>query len=378
MKNLKFLAMMFAALCAFSACEPAGNGELTGELTLKANPKMILSNGEYPSQLEVFVGNTKVTSGVSFFDGESNELDLPDMKFTTTEEGTYTIWAAWGEKISNEVTITAVEEFPLATEIPADPNPTSTSFARKVMLVQFTGTECGFCPYMVNYIRGLPTSLSKHCILTAAHRYNAETDPASLRTALEQSMAVGGYPTLTADLYSAFTIESTNTGQGEVKAMVQAAINRETAKAGIAVCASYNDKTRMVSVKAEVKAAVTDNFRIGAWILEDGIYGKQNNYGATGYDYDWHDNSIRLVESKVTSTDYTGFYLGEIKAGEKKQYEFNAANMVLDPSWKAENCRVVVFITTKGDGSATGTINEWYVNNVVECPLNSAVAYQYK
>ena len=375
MKNLNFLAMMFAALCAFSACEPAGNGELTGELTLKANPKMILSNGEYPSQLEVFVGNTKVTSGVSFFDGESNELDLPDMKFTTTEEGTYTIWAAWGEKISNEVTITAVEEFPLATEIPADPNPASTSFVRNILLTQFTGTNCGYCPYMVNIIRELPASYTKRCILTVAHRYN-ESDNAFLQTALEQSVAFPGYPALVADLHS---IESDYRTPGLFSAMVQAAINREKAKAGIAVCASYNDKTRMVSVKAEIKAAVTDNYRIGAWILEDGIYSKQYNpMGVSGYNYDLHDNCIRIVESKVTSTDYTGLYLGEIKAGEKKQYEFNAANMVLDPSWKAENCHVVVFITTKGDGSATGTLNEWYVNNVVGCPLNSAVAYQYK
>lgn len=376
MKNLKFLAMMFAALFAFSSCsEHGGEGEPTGELTLRANPTMILSDGEYASNLEVYVGSTRVYDDVTFYDEENNLLELPDMKFTATEEGTYTIWAARGDKFSNTVTITAVEEFPLATEIPADPNPASTSFVRKILLTQFTGTGCGFCPYMVNIIRELPASYSKHYILTAAHRFN-ESDPAFLQTALEQSMAVPGFPTLAVDLYA---LESDYRTPGLFSAMVQAAINREKAKAGIAACVSYNDKTRMVSVKAEVKAAVTDNFRIGAWVLEDGIYGEQYNpKGVSGYNYNIHDNSIRLVESKVSSSDYTGFYLGEVKAGEKMEYQFNAANMVLDPSWKAENCRVVVFITTKGDGSATGTLNEWYVNNVVECPLNSAVAYQYK
>ena len=375
MKNLKFLAMMFAALFAFSSCEPADNGEPTGELTLRANPTMILSDGEYASNLEVYVGSTRVYDDITFYDEEDNLLELPDMKFTATEEGTYTIWAARGDKFSNTVTITAVEEFPLATEIPADPNPASTSFVRKVLLTQFTGTDCGWCPFMVNIIREFPSSYSKHCILTVAHRYNS-SDPAYLMTALEQSVAFGGFPTLAADLYAAEVYNGTS---GTFSAMVHSAINREKAKAGIAVCASYNENTRMVSVKAEIKAAVTDNFRIGAWVLEDGIYGKQYNpKGVSGYNYDIHDSCIRLVESKVSSSDYTGLYIGEVKAGEKKLYEFNPANMVLDKSWKAENCRVVVFITTKGDGSATGTLNEWYVNNVVECPLNSAVAYQYK
>ena len=376
MKNLKFLAIMFAALFAFSACGEQGDtGELTGELTLKANPTMILADGEYPSELEVYVGNKRVYSGVTFYDEEDNLLDLPNMQFTATDEGTYTIWAAWGDKFSNTVTITAVEEFPLATEIPADPNPASTSFVRKIMLTQFTGTDCGFCPYLVNIIRGLPASYQKHYILTVAHRYNG-SDKAYLQAALEQSVALPGYPALVADLYA---IESGYLNSGPYSAMIQAAINREKAKAGIAVCASYNDKTRMVSVKAEVKAAVTENFRIGAWVLESNIYSQQYNpKGVSGYNYDIHDNCIRLVESKVSNSDYTGLYLGEIKAGEKKLYEFNAANMVLDPSWKAENCHVVVFITTKGDGSGNGTLNDWYVNNVVECPLNSAVAYQYK
>ena len=52
-------------------------------------------------------------------------------------------------------------------------------------------------------------------------------------------------------------------------------------------------------------------------------------------------------------------------------------NMTLDASWKAENCRLVIFVTCEGPESPY-TENTWYVNNVVVCPLNSSVAYQYK
>jgi hypothetical protein len=227
---------------------------------------------------------------------------------------------------------------------------------------------------MVNNIKQLPASVSKHCVLTAAHRFNAE-DPALLVGAnLEQTMAVAGFPTLAVDMHS---LENDYRYPALIRTMVQNAIDREDAKAGIAACAAYSEESRMVSVKAEIKAAVTDNYRIGAWLLEDGIYGKQANNGASGYDYNTHDNCIRIADSKVTGTDYTGYYLGEIKAGEKKVFEFTPTNMILDKSWKAENCRLVIFITTKGPESKY-TLNNWYVNNVIECPLNGSVAYQYK
>ena len=374
MKNLKFLAMMFAALLSFAACEPAGGDESNdGELTLKATPYLILSDGEFASTLEVRLGSKKITSGVTFYDGDNNELNLPDMKFTTTKEGTYTIWAAYGDKFSNEVTITAVVEFPSATEIPIDPQPNNTSFARKVMLVKFTGTGCGYCPFMVNAIKQFPASISKHCVQADVHRFNVE-DPMYINDAIDQTMAVDGFPTLSVDFHSLSGYYNYPT---LIRGMVQEAIDREDAKVGIAACASYNESSRMVSVKAEIKAAVTDKYRVGAWLLENGINATQANYGASGYDYNTHDHAVRIADSKVTSTNYSGYYLGEIKAGEKLTYEFNPVNMVLNKNWKAENCHLVVFVTCEGAPSEF-TMNNWYVNNVVECPLNGSVAYQYK
>lgn len=375
MKTLKLLATLFVAALSFTACEPADDDSTgDGELTLKATPSIILCDGNDTSTLELYLGSKKITKNVAFFDGESNQLDIPNMKFSTTKEGTYTIWAAYGDQFSNEVTITAVKDFPKVTELPEDPQPNSTSFVRKVLLEQFTGTNCPHCPHMIDRIKSLPAYLSKHCILTAAHRYNVD-DPAYLSTALEQSMAFDGYPSLAVDMHSITNVYSM---QGITNSLVQDAIDREDAKAGIAACAVYNETSRMVAIKAEVKAAVTDIFRIGAWLLEDGIEGKQLNGGATGgYNYDIHDNAIRIVDSRVAGADYSGYYLGEIKAGEKKTFEFTPTRMVLDKSWKAENCHLVIFITTEGEPSK-GTLNTWYVNNVISCPLNGSVAYAYE
>ena len=376
MKNLKFLAMFFAAALSFAACEPVGNegDDLNGDLKLSVNPKIILCDGASVATLEARIGKTVVTDGLTIFDGDNKVVDLPNMKFSTAKEGVYTFWATYGDKISNEVTVTAVKELPAATELPLDPEPKNTSFSRKVMLMQFTGTNCPWCPFMTDCIDALPKSLKDKYILTAIHRFN-EDDPAFVLAALEQTMAVSGFPTLGVDMHS---VSPYYNYPALIRNLVQAAVDREQAKVGIAACASYAAESRMLSVKAEVKAAVTDNYRIGAWLLEDGIYGKQQNNGANGRDsYDTHDCCVRIADSKVTSTNYTGYYLGEIKAGEKKTYEFNQTNMVLDKSWKVENCRLVIFVTCEGAPSE-GTLNSWYVNNIVECPINGSVAYQYK
>lgn len=368
--------MFFAAALSFAACEPAGNEgeELNGDLRLSVNPKIILCDGVSVATLEARIGKTVVTDGLTIFDGDNKVVDLPNMKFSTTKEGVYTFWATYGDKISNEVTVTAVKELPAATELPLDPEPKNTSFSRKVMLMQFTGTNCPWCPFMTDCIDALPKSLKDKYILTAIHRFN-DDDPAFITDALEQTMAVSGFPTLGVDMHS---VSPYYNYPALIRNLVQDAVNRESAKVGIAACASYAAESRMLSVKAEVKAAVTDNYRIGAWLLEDGIYGKQANNGATGRDsYNTHDCCVRIADSKVTNTNYTGYYLGEIKAGEKKSYEFTPTNMILDPSWKVENCRLVIFVTCEGAPS-DGTLNTWYVNNIVECPINGSVAYQYK
>lgn len=373
MKTLKFLAMFFAAALSFAACEPnEGDDILNGELTLKATPSIILCDGKYAATLEASVGGVKVTEGVTVYDGNNQEIVLENMQFTTKTAGVYTFWASYGDKISNEVTVTAVVEFPAATELPIDPKPKSTDFERYVLLVQYTGTACPWCPFMTDCIDALPKSIANKSILTVAHRFN-DNDPAYITAALDQTMAIPGFPTLAVDMHS---LSGYYNYPAIIRNLVQGAIDREQAKVGISACATYNENSRMVSIKAEVKAAVTDNYRIGAWLLEDRIYGKQQNNGATGRSsYDTHDNCIRIADSKVTSTDYTGYYLGEIKAGEKKIYEFNP--MTLNKNWDDKNCRLVIFVTSKGAPSEY-TMNDWYVNNVVPCELNGSIEYQYK
>ena len=132
------------------------------ELVLLASEMIIHANGEDAVEFTVLSNGEPVTEGIRFYDGSSKQIELPDMKFTTTEPGTYSFWAAYGTSHTDIVTITAIG-FPVP-ELPEDPEPENTSFARRVLLTQFTGTGCGYCPGMIELLRSVMADNSAYSL----------------------------------------------------------------------------------------------------------------------------------------------------------------------------------------------------------------------
>ena len=58
------------------------------ELVLLASEMIIHANGEDAVEFTVLSNGEPVTENVRFYDGSSKQIELPDMKFTTTEPGT--------------------------------------------------------------------------------------------------------------------------------------------------------------------------------------------------------------------------------------------------------------------------------------------------
>jgi hypothetical protein len=125
----------------------------------------------------------------------------------------------------------------------------------------------------------------------------------------------------------------------------------------------------VIAVKTVVKAAETGKYRVGVWVLEDGIKGQQaDQYNVKEPWMDIFDNSVRLADSKVTGSNYTGHLLGEIKAGQTAERMFV---LNLKKSWVVENLKLVVFVSAEDDGSYT-------VNNAINAPIDGIVQFEYK
>lgn len=237
-----------------------------------------------------------------------------------------------------------------------------------MLLTQFTGTGCGYCPGMITLLRNLmeDEGYSSRMILAACHSYNSD-DPAYLTDRLDQAMGVSGYPMVVADMYLAYNNYYNLSG---LKNVIDQAYGRNDTKAGISARAELDGNTLVVL--ASVKAATASEFRIGAWLLEDGISGRQSNYNQAAWngDYDTHDNCIRIADSKVSNINFTGYSLGSIDERETAEYAFV---MTLEDDWVAENCKVVLFVTSADEGS-----KNYSVDNAVACGIDSEVSFMYE
>lgn len=366
MKNLFKLAFAFAAIFAVSCSEkPADEGNnAKGDLVITFDKDVITSDGKDVSTIVVKYNGEVVTAGVEFFDADNAPFVIEDFKFSTTEAGDYEFWASYKTSMSEPVVIKAI---PMSIpEAVADAQPENCSFARKVFLTQFTGTGCGYCPGMIKILRDLMNDpgIRGKVVLAAVHSYNSN-DPAYISAPNSSALGGSGYPFLSIDLsvgYKDYTQKSPAL-VSEIKGRVA-----EPAKAGIAVNPSYVDG--YLVTKVSVKAAEAGEFLVGAWLVEDGIYGQQADYlNIKDKTYDTHDHCVRVVDSREAS--FAGYSIGNLDAGQVVDKTFI---MKVKKDWKMENLHLVVF-TSNPYKQGKNTFYE--VNNVVDCPIDSATPFEY-
>lgn len=251
-------------------------------------------------------------------------------------------------------------------ELPADPQPGSTSFNHRILLLQHTGTYCSNCPNLMTSLKALSeldeySSKYQH---VAAHSYNEDGDPAYSQAAvnLSQAFCSGYYPELT------FNLTKENTGTSLAVNTITGVIDRlhkESADVGIAAAAGLSGN--VLGVNVQVKAAKSGLYRIAVWVLEDGIRGKQE--GATDDWMNTHENAIRAMAGNTLNLRIYGEKMGELQPGQTVEKSFSVA---LDESWEAENCKVLVVVNEAGaDG-------RYDLANCAVCPIGGVVAYDYK
>ncbi len=417
MKNIfKFASLLMAAamLFACSGQDPDDNGDdITGDkLVLTADKSIIQTFGGDFATLTVTLGEEVITEDVTFFDGNNKVIEIPDFKFSTTKSGEYQIIASYGTYISEPITITAISVEIPAT--PADPKPGSTDFKARVLVSQFTTTGCGPCAGMKGLLHsaledeeGNPMPLADKLVLTTCHSgtMNGVADPAYVKTDYDDFCKTNGFPYVTCDMYYSFMYYpawGANTITGEFDKVYN---HKKDVAAGIAVTSSVVDG--QLVAKVTIKAAVDGNYRIGAFLLEDGIYGKQNNASAEWMNV--HDGVVRYIDSKdKKNQQYYGHTVGRVEKGMTTDYMFvwdlnqiwddgtDACEVYAGTSWgnskdneatqtvkkgKAEfvagkDLHMAVFASTVGTDLDGNEI--YYVNNVVDCPVIGETPYQYK
>lgn len=381
-----FASLLLPAVMLISCNKDTGNANTgTGEtpstaksITLNVDKDLIKSDGSDVATFTVFTDTgEQIKDEVLFFNENGEPLEIENFKFSTDKQGEYKFWAAHKTFNSQTVTIRAINA--TAPDVVTDPQPSNTSFARKMFIIQFTGTNCGFCPSMMYIMNGAfnTTGLKDKSVIAAVHSYN-NNDPGYISNPKPGDFGGNGYPYLALDMLRAY---GDYANEAKLTAALQETYNFQEAKVGISANPRIekdfdadgdpNETDDYLLVRVSVKAAETGEYAVGAWLMEDGLYGKQaDGMGIKQidkeHDYDTHNNCVRVTDSK-NGRDWIGHELGKIEAGKSKEKTFL---IMLKDSWEKENMHLAIFVTVKGEDG-------YYVNNVIDCPIDSAKPFEY-
>lgn len=367
MKNIFKIASLLAAAVVLFSCEKVesqGNG-----LELVSDKDVIQADGKDAATLKVMYNGKDVTTESLIYDENDNEVVLADGKFTATEVGEYKFYADYGtmstfNKGADDNGLYVVKAInvpvPSAAE---DPQPQNTSFVHRTFLTQYTGTGCGYCPYMIKILRSVIEDkvIPENAVLAAVHSYGT-SDPAYI-----SQPKTSNYPYLTLDLVQGFS----HAQNADVLKTLISERTAGAAKAGISVSPAYYSEEGCLVVKVAVKAAADGIYNVGAWLLEDGIYGAQSDYDNVGDDsYDTHENCVRIADSKYKGT-WFGHELGTLSKGKVAEKTFV---MNLKRSWEVENLHLAVFVSY---GEQNGSRMEYTVCNAVDVPIDAPTPFEY-
>lgn len=254
---------------------------------------------------------------------------------------------------------------------PADTNPEKfDNFFKRTMVVDHTGTACGWCPFVVKALNDIEkTDDADKIVVVAAHSYNS-SDPMNspFATKYKNACGVTGYPTVNLDLRTTsnakFGIEAT---AASIIKKCNSLEEKYPAKVAIAAAVTF-DGTNFI-VNTGVKVGVTGTYNIGVTVLESGIESKQINNGATGYNFNLHKHAVREGQPK---SSVTGQALkdGTINAGEVINTDFTVP---VPAKTNAANVSIVVYVACVDEGGS-----KMYINNAIVCKPGESVPFKYK
>ena len=314
---------------------------------------------------------------VTFYDYQTNDIISMSTKKVTDDNGVEkymyrynpknacirSIWAASGTHNTKNkpVKITAVDiPIPMAA---IDVDPSNTSFDKRSVLFQLTGTGCPNCPRLIKVIKDLwanPDYADKF-VHIGVHTYDSKDPMYYSEPGFVQ--AIGGV-----ESYPAFVFDFRYGGSHSSQTFVAEIDEAQAmpAKAGIAARIQSDGVSALARVS--VKAAVEGDYCLAAMLVESNIVYAQS--GDLNGDHKVHENALRLADGKNKGS-YIGHSLGTLQAGETAEYLFN---MPLKSGWVVPNCHIVFYVTTLGENGRTYEVT----NAVASESLNCTVEFDYK
>ena len=301
-----------------------------------------------------------VTASSTIYDIDYNVVK--NAKYKTTKEGTLRFFATRNGSTSNTLIVT------VGNGQQEQPEEQGGAFLHKVLVIDHTGVNCGYCPVAVDNLRNLEskTSWGPYYNEVTCHAGSyASGDPARSTAATQlnsfQSSIINGYPTIAINFYS----RAGDYTYSRIASALANVVKKDGADVGIAL--SVEKGTSNVTFSAQIKAAVSNEYKVNAWLLENNIYSPNQSGAQKDYHY-YYNHALRNTAETVSAGDFTGKSIGMLYMGET--YNYNGS-ITVDSGWVMNNLEVLIVVTAR-DGSG-----RWDVVNSAVCGVGETVPFAY-
>ena len=347
-------------------------------LTLKSTHKYVSLNDAEEVQFGVFYNGEDVTaqSKVYYLNLSNFAATLvPNGKHTFAATGSYVFWAEYGDLSSKNKTLTIVVYNDVPT-LPADAAPDSLDFERRVLLVQNTGTNCGYCPNAITAIHNFKdkSPYADKLELLAAHAFNS-SDPlySSAAVTIFRMTGFDSFPSIMFNFDKNYALAGTSASYFEsyINNTTETLLQKKSST-GIALTTKY-DETGTISVKAGVKTDSAGIYKITIALVQDNVYAYQGGADPSDERFHIHKAGVKAIYPSSGAGEKINGNVPSVK-GKVYEYcsEFNSD--LLSPGVGGgytldvlRDARIIVYVTN----------DSGIVDNVASCGMNEQKAFAY-
>ena len=348
-------------------------------LTLKSTHKYVSLNDAEEVQFGVFYNGEDVTaqSKVYYLNLSNFAATLvPGGKHTFTATGSYVFWAEYGDLSSKNKTLTIVVYNDVPT-LPADAAPDSLDFERRVLLVQNTGTNCGYCPNAITAIHNFKDKSpnADKLELLAAHAYNS-SDPlySSAAVTIFRMTGFNSFPSIMFNFDKNYALAGTSASYFEsyINNTTETLLQKKSST-GIALTTKYDNETGTISVKAGVKTDSAGIYKITIALVQDNVYAYQGGADPSDERFHIHKAGVKAI---YPSSGVGEKINGNVPSVKGKVYEYCSEfnSDLLSPGMGGgytldvlRDARIIAYVTNE-----SGT-----VDNVASCGMNEQKSFAY-
>tara|TARA_B100000787_G_scaffold39462_1_gene28043 strand:- start:30317 stop:31606 length:1290 start_codon:yes stop_codon:yes gene_type:complete len=278
----------------------------SNKIYVRADPPVVLSSIDVSlSEPAVFIGGSVTLSATAIYSDNTSvdittvsEFYIDDVlitgnEFTGSEVGAFVVKSVYESITSSDVLVQVV-----------DPSNLPTSFSKKAIVEDFTGTWCGYCP-RVSYAASLLEDQTDKVFVVGVH--NGDQMANSFGSQLENEYNITGFPTAYVDRNNTWTYPEPNN--------IDQALNaaQGTVGVGLAIESSLNENTLDMTIRTGFTENITDA-RLVVFVLEDGIIANQSNYtsyyGGASTIIDFEHNGVLRYAATDILGDATTSILG--------------------------------------------------------------------